>query len=317
MKSFLATSLFIFVAISSFAQHRNKFYLKFGGTEVNTRDSADYIRVVSEPDPGSKFYNVKEFFVKGDIRTIAKSSDLDGLTYEGLFVNYYGNGEKRSVVNYKNGIKNGNDYEYYTNGRLYSRYVYPENSNFYGNYLIMANSDSLGNELVTDGNGYYKGYDKKFAYIEEEGLVKDGKREGTWKYNFRDSKTTLTEIYNNGILISGIAIDKDGKSSSYNAETQSVIPEFKGGNKEFVKFLQRNIKYPESARSKGIQGRVILNFSVETTGELVNITIGHSVDPALDEEALRVLKMSPKWRPGVQYGKLVKVKYSVPISFAL
>ncbi|WP_184546674.1 M56 family metallopeptidase [Mucilaginibacter sp. FT3.2] len=95
------------------------------------------------------------------------------------------------------------------------------------------------------------------------------------------------------------------------------LPGFPGGVEALGKFLSANIKYPANAREKGIEGRVICTFVIETDGSLSNIKISRGVSPDLDEEALRVLKLSPNWTPGKQGDKKVRVQYSIPISFTL
>jgi TonB family protein len=95
------------------------------------------------------------------------------------------------------------------------------------------------------------------------------------------------------------------------------VPEFTGGLTAFGNFLAKNIKYPAEARKNGVQGKVFISFVVEKDGSLSNIRVVRGVDNAIDREALRVLELSPKWTPGVQNGKPVRVSYSVPISFTL
>lgn len=95
------------------------------------------------------------------------------------------------------------------------------------------------------------------------------------------------------------------------------IPEFPGGMKELLKFLQDNLKYPENAMKNNVQGRVIVQFVVEKDGTLTEFKVARSVDPDLDAEALRVLQTMPKWKPGMQRGKIVRVKFTVPVSFKL
>lgn len=95
------------------------------------------------------------------------------------------------------------------------------------------------------------------------------------------------------------------------------LPEFPGGVAAFGKFLGTHVRYPKDAREKGIQGRVIVTFVVEKDGKLSDIKVVRSVSPDIDAEALRVLALSPKWKPGTQKGKAVRVQYSVPISFTL
>lgn len=95
------------------------------------------------------------------------------------------------------------------------------------------------------------------------------------------------------------------------------MPEFPGGMKEMLKFLQENVKYPENAMKNNVQGRVIVQFVVEKDGTLTEFKVARSVDPDLDAEALRVLQTMPKWKPGMQRGKIVRVKFTVPVSFKL
>ena len=95
------------------------------------------------------------------------------------------------------------------------------------------------------------------------------------------------------------------------------MPEYPGGMKEMLKFLQENVKYPENAMKNNVQGRVIVQFVVEKDGTPTEFKVLRSVDPDLDAEALRVLQTMPKWKPGMQRGEVVRVKYTVPVSFKL
>ncbi len=94
-------------------------------------------------------------------------------------------------------------------------------------------------------------------------------------------------------------------------------PEFPGGDAELMKFISNNIKYPVIAQENGIQGRVICQFVVNKDGSIVDINVVRSVDPSLDKEAIRVIKSMPKWKPGMQRGKAVRVKFTLPIVFRL
>ncbi len=95
------------------------------------------------------------------------------------------------------------------------------------------------------------------------------------------------------------------------------MPEFPGGMKELLKFLHNNLKYPENAMKNNVQGRVIVQFVVEKDGTPTEFKVLRSVDPDLDAEALRVMKAMPKWKPGMQKGQVVRVKFTVPVSFKL
>ena len=95
------------------------------------------------------------------------------------------------------------------------------------------------------------------------------------------------------------------------------MPEFPGGMAECLKFLSQNIRYPAISQENGVQGRVIVQFVVNQDGSIVDPVVVRSVDPYLDKEALRVISMMPKWKPGKQRGKAVRVKYTVPVTFKL
>ena len=95
------------------------------------------------------------------------------------------------------------------------------------------------------------------------------------------------------------------------------MPQFPGGQAAMMEYLTKNVKYPEEAHKKGVQGRVIASFVVEEDGSITNANIAKSVDPLLDAEALRVVNAMPNWTPGMQRGKAVRVKYTIPINFML
>jgi len=95
------------------------------------------------------------------------------------------------------------------------------------------------------------------------------------------------------------------------------MPEFPGGTGEMMKYLSMNVRYPEAAHKAGTQGRVMVSFIVEPDGTISNANVQKGVSAELDQEALRVIKNMPKWKPGMQSGKAVRVKYTIPISFRL
>ena len=92
---------------------------------------------------------------------------------------------------------------------------------------------------------------------------------------------------------------------------------FPGGIGECMKWLGKNIKYPTISQENGVQGRVIIQFVVNKDGSIVDAQVARGVDPYLDKEALRVVGQMPKWKPGKQRGKEVRVKYTLPVMFRL
>ena len=101
-------------------------------------------------------------------------------------------------------------------------------------------------------------------------------------------------------------------------EVVEQMPEFpNGGMAGLMQFLSKNIKYPTIAQENGTQGRVTVQFVVNKDGSIVDAKVIRGVDPYLDKEALRVIGTMPKWKPGMQRGKPVRVKYTVPVMFRL
>ena len=100
-------------------------------------------------------------------------------------------------------------------------------------------------------------------------------------------------------------------------ETVEQLPEFPGGMEAMIAFLSQNVHYPETAAKNNIEGRVIVRFIVDETGQINNISVARSVNEELDAEAIRVVKSLPKFIPGRQDGKPVPVWYNLPIIFKL
>lgn len=95
------------------------------------------------------------------------------------------------------------------------------------------------------------------------------------------------------------------------------MPEFPGGTSALMEYLRKNIKYPSLCRENNIQGKVLISFVVNKDGKIVDTEVVKSVHPSLDKEALRVVSSMPAWKPGMQRGKPVRVRYTVPVNFRL
>ncbi len=108
---------------------------------------------------------------------------------------------------------------------------------------------------------------------------------------------------------------KRGKDFVY--DVVEKMPSFPGGHQALFDYLDKNIKYPAKAVKNKIQGRVIVQFIVDEKGNLSDVKVAKSVEPYLDAEAVRVVKSMPRWNPGMQNGKAVKVRYTLPVTFRL
>ena len=145
--------------------------------------------------------------------------------------------------------------------------------------------------------------------------VKKGKKAGTIKVNGQEIKV----VEQDDIVTMEGEVEAPAQESPADDAFDVVeqMPEYPGGPKALMEFLNNNVQYPAEAEKAGIQGRVIATFVVEKDGSISNAKVVKSVDPLLDAEALRVIGAMPNWKPGMQNGKIVRVKYTVPLSFHL
>jgi hypothetical protein len=154
--------LFLTIATACLAQKKqNVYFLKNDGRYVDTKDSADIVRIVSEPDAGTELFNVLEFYKNGRRKFIAKSSTIDPPRFDGVMVSSYEDGSRKAVNNYNHGVLTGDQYEFYKNSKpqIVKKYTGKRNELGFAEFTLTAAYDSLGNTLVSDGSGYYKGYD--------------------------------------------------------------------------------------------------------------------------------------------------------------
>ena len=111
---------------------------------------------------------------------------------------------------------------------------------------------------------------------------------------------------------------ENGSQESIPVQLVEWKPRFNGGDaNEFSRWVNNHLIYPEEAKEKKIQGRVTLQFTVETDGSVTDVTVLKSAHPSLDKEAVRVVSSSPKWKPGTQKGNPVRVTYTFPVIFGL
>lgn len=120
-----------------------------------------------------------------------------------------------------------------------------------------------------------------------------------------------------GPVATGPVVTEEASDEGEIFQVVEQMPEFPGGMQALMAYLSKNIKYPSVAQDNGIQGRVLVSFVVNKDGSIVDPEVIKSVDAALDKEAMRVIKAMPKWNPGKQRGKPVRVKYTVPVLFRL
>lgn len=160
---------------------------------------------------------------------------------------------------------------------------------------------------------------KKGSVTDPEGLfrMKDVPV-GSWiDVMYVGYKTVSMQVTKANASAMRFVMEKENASEGMAFDVVEQMPQFPGGMPALMKWLQDNMKYPKEAQDAKQQGRVIVSFVVEKDGSITNVRVVKSVTPALDEEAIRVVKAMPKWNPGMQNGEPVRVNYTVPISFQL
>jgi len=285
---------------------------------VEVKDSADFIRIIQEPDSGSLNFRVFEYYPDKTLRFLGAVSSFDPqLVFEGPSKRFYKNGKQEEIVSYKNGIPVGTAFQFHTNGKLHRILEHGDEGihvrlawNKSYHYKVKELYDSTGVAIVKDGKGYVK--EKDDAFI-GEGLYLNGMREGLWKFTRADKAVTSEETFAAGKFLSGKVINSDGSSRTYDKE--ALTPEFKGGMDGFNRYLSRKIQFPADAMRLGITGKVYVSFVVEADGSISDIKLLNRIYPSLDREALRVIARSPEWIPGQQHGIPVRVVFNVPVSY--
>lgn len=116
---------------------------------------------------------------------------------------------------------------------------------------------------------------------------------------------------------SGTGTDPKINNDPVGTDVLEVMPEPYGGAAAWSKFLEKNMRYPQQAVDAEKEGKVWISFIIEKDGRLSNIVVERGAGFGMDEEALRVLKLAPAWKPGIQNGRPVRVKYNIPINFQL
>lgn len=323
MKILLSLLPVLFFCTNCFSQKKqNVYFLKNNQTKVSIKDSADFIRVIQEPDSGSVNFKILEFYKNGSKKLIGEVSSFDPkIIYEGSILSFDSKGKKVSLINYLKGDPINSAYYYYPNGKLKKLIEYGTSGmeefvsyNKYYHYKMIAYFDSLGVQNVNHGNGYCIEVDPKDKTF-EEGLYKDGLRDSIWKGVSDTSHSVFEEIYKEGKLISGVLTKTNGQVFTYSKVF--ILPAYKGGVAAFSRYLANHIKYPMDAFNGNISGYVHLSFVVEKDGTLTDFKVLQHVWPSMDAEALRVLKGSRDWEAGKYRGVPVRVVFIQPIAFKL
>ena len=157
--------------------------------------------------------------------------------------------------------------------------------------------------------------------VEVLNVVEDDVKTESIEFSAEDNNTVVEIVEVKEEVKEEVKVEEDKREEVEENVVFKVVetmPSFPGGDAALMKFISDNVRYPAIAQENGIQGRAICQFTVEKDGSITDIQILRSAgDETLDKEAKRVIKSMPKWSPGKQRGKAVRVSYTIPINFRL
>jgi len=158
--------------------------------------------------------------------------------------------------------------------------------------------------------GLWKHYYPQSGALRKEVSYQAGKRNGAVKSFYADGRLKRNHVYAADSMVSGECFAPDG--ALQDCVYGDYQPAFPGNVREFI---ASNVRYPKEAWKKGVSGRVVVRFVVDENGNLSDVSIAKSVHPLLDEEAMRVIRLMPRWKPAMVDGELVKSYFTLPITF--
>lgn len=284
MKRYLFTLAFALAILSVYAQSDDEKIAHFDKDWNKLPDTtgAVYYRTVKKV---AKKYIVRDHYKSGKLQMNAECRAYEPeLRYDGTLTHFYEHGDVQDQATYDDGKLTGTFVSYYENGQVKEKREHVGDKTRYLHYFTDTGRDILiqGTGLVTDVNN---AGDTCYSRINDYELK--------YEYSVRRALgDTLFSV----------------------AETQA---EFPNGLPALMKFLQNNVSYPKSARWRGVEGLVHVTFVVGKDGNLSEFKVTKRVNPDLDQEALRVVMMYPRWTPGRTNGKPVKSHFTQPISFRL
>lgn len=231
---------------------------------------------------------------------------------------FYENGQLQCKIKYYKGQPFGVIETFYPNGALQKIQAYDSilsDSKFLYPYLL-SYYDSLGKPLVKNGRGHFIEYTKRKPGIWRSiGRVKDGVKDSLWLTFYPNGKLFCEEKWQIGKFIEGRSYNEFDEETKYTELETYAGPN--GGMAAFYKYIGEKMKYPVSAKRTQIEGRVFVEFIVERDGTLTNIKVVKGISPDCDKEAIRLVAMAPKWKPGHQKGQPVRSKFNLAIIFKL
>jgi hypothetical protein len=275
----------------------------------NPTNSADYkyIRVVENYNNDPKLFIFTEYYRSEKICMKAISTNKDKPYFVGPHFDYYENGNKKQQSNYVDNKLNGLQIDWYDNNvKKSEKEINWDSKNKDYTIKILQYWNPEGIQTLIDGNGECELSDDQ---IFEKGKLKNGEKQGIWEGKDRIGKFSFTEIYNEGIFVSGISTDENNTKYPYKELMTKPTPE--KGMADFYKHIAKNFRTP---KVQGLQGKIYITFAVDKEGNLTDYKILRDIGYQTGTEGIKAIRSYGKWIPGKNRGISAKVLYSIPIS---
>ncbi len=257
-----------------------------------TESQAYYYRFVSVDTSGLFRFYVQDFYPGGQIQMTGTYKSIRPDNKDGHFVYWYEDGKKQMECDYRDNVLHGTLREWYPGGQEESLQEF-RNGLLDGEYMSWREDGSLKLKAR-----YYR-----------------GEKHGNFQSFYPTGQMLRDDFYENGQLIEGHCFSESGEPVEYFPYV--LMPAFPGGQKALRRFIEKELKYPQEARRKGIEGAVIVLFTVDEEGFAVNPSVVNGDREYFNEEAIRVCSQFPRWTPGEVDGVPAPVQVSVPVEFRL
>lgn len=311
MKISLLTNVLLLTTTTLFAQDTKGvlFYVD-SLHNISNEKSYKYTRIVEDYESKRDTYLFSEYYKSGTRSMKALSKNKDSLIIDGLRIDYYESGNKKQEAVYKNNYYNGKQTEWYDNQNKKIERILkwdPQRKTYIVQILQFWDKNNI--QKIIDGNGEYEETTK---ILSQKGVVKDSYKQGVWTgYDYR-TQSSFSETYEKGQLISGISTDKNNINHPYTLIEEQPHPQQNNLSK-FSKDFIHNLRLPSSVRDTNFNYRLLISFTVDKNGYLVEIIPPKKLGSDFCTEIIQAVSKSEKWIPGKKRGIPTATRFAVPI----
>ncbi len=283
--------LILIMPLSAYAQILDTMYFDRNWEQANRLDYHFYRYVSIDTSEAFRFY-VEDFYPDGRIQMTGTYKSIRPDNKDGHFVYWYENEKKQMECEYRDNLLYGTLKEWYESGQ-------PESNQEYSGGLL----------------------DGEYTSWREDGSLKlkaryhKGEKHGSFQSFYPNGRMTRNDFYEYGQLVEGTCYSPEGKEVEYFPYV--LMPVFPGGQKGLRDFIEKELKYPQEARRRLIEGAVIVLFTIDEKGFVKNPRIVNGDYDFFNDEAIRVVEKFPRWIPGEVDGVPAPIQVSVPIEFRL